>query len=92
MMKPSENSGPNPMLAIEVTAEGLAADAIIEVKDREAEFKDFLLRLTEDKTYDELTEAEGKQLLCEQYRDLLNSHLTRGQVRRGLLKSFIIKP
>ncbi|MEK6627071.1 MAG: flagellar basal body-associated FliL family protein [Bdellovibrionota bacterium] len=91
-LKPSENSGPNPMLSIEVTTEGLAADAIIEVKDREAELKDFLLRLTEDKTYDELIEAEGKQLLCEQYRDLLNSLLTRGQVRRVLLKSFIIKP
>lgn len=91
-LKPSENSGSNPMLAIEVTAEGLSADAIIEIKDREAEFKDMLLRLTEEKTYDELVESEGKQTLCGQYRDLLNSYLTRGQVRRVLLKSFVIKP
>ncbi len=91
-LKTSENSGPNPMLVIEITTEGLSADAIVEVKDREAEFKDLLLRLTEEKTYDELTEPEGKRLLCEQYRDLLNSYLTSGQVRRVLLKSFIIKP
>jgi len=91
-LKMSENSGLNPMLAIEIIAEGLSVDAIIEVKDREAELKDLLLRLTEQKTYDELAEIEGKQFLCEQYRDLLNSNLTRGQVRRVLLKSFIIKP
>ncbi len=91
-VKPSENSGNNPMLALEITAEGLSSDAIVEIKDREAEFKDMLLRHTEDKTYDELSEAEGKQILCEQFRDLLNANLTRGQVRRVLLKSFIIKP
>jgi flagellar basal body-associated protein FliL len=91
-VKPSENSGNNPMLALEITAEGLSSDAIVEIKDREAEFKDMLLRHTEDKTYDELTESEGKQILCEQFRDLLNANLTRGQVRRVLIKSFIIKP
>ncbi len=91
-LKPSENSGPNPMLAIEVTAEGLSSDAIVEIKDREAEFKDLLARLTEERSYDDLVVTEGKQMICEQYRDLLNAHLTRGQVRRVLLKSFVIKP
>ncbi len=91
-LKASENSGSNPMLAIEITAEGLSVDAIIEIKDREAEFKDMLLRLTEEKNYDELVEAQGKLALCEQYRDLLNAYLTRGQVRKVLLKSFVIKP
>lgn len=91
-IRSSVNSGLNPMLAIEVTAEGLSSDAIIELKDREAEFKDLLLRHTEDKTYDELVESEGKQRLCDQYREILNSYLTRGQIRRVHLKSFIIKP
>lgn len=91
-IKPSENSGDNPMLAIEVTVEGLSSDAIVEVKDREAEFKDMLSRLTEEKTYDDLVAAEGKRSLTEQYRELLNANLTRGQVRRVLLKTFIIKP
>ena len=91
-IKSSENSGDNPMLAIEVTVEGLSTDAIIEIKDREAEFKDMLSRLTEEKTYDDLVAAEGKRVLTEQYRDLMNANLTRGQVRRVLLKTFIIKP
>lgn len=91
-LKPSENSGDNPMLAFEVVVEGLSSDAIIEIKDRQAEFKDMLARLAEGKTYDELVVAEGKRTLCEQYRDLLNANLTLGQVRRVLLKTFIIKP
>ncbi|AGH94938.1 flagellar basal body-associated FliL family protein [Pseudobdellovibrio exovorus] len=90
-LRPSENSGSNPMLVLEITIEGASTDSIIEIKDREAELKDMLLRLTEAKTYDELAEAEGKQLLCDQYRDALNSVLTTGQVRRVLLKNFIIK-
>jgi flagellar basal body-associated protein FliL len=91
-LRPSENSGDNPMLALEVTVEGLSADAIVEIKDRQAEFKDLLARLSEEKTYDELVTVEGKRILCDQFRDLLNANLTRGQVRRVLLKTFIIKP
>jgi flagellar basal body-associated protein FliL len=91
-IKQSENSTDNPMVAFEVTVEGLSADAIVEIKDRQAEFKDMLARLTESKTYDELVAAEGKRHLCDQFRDLLNANLTRGQVRRVLLKTFIIKP
>ncbi len=91
-VQPSASSGPNPMLALEVNVEGLAADAIIEIKDREAEFKDLLLRYTEEKNYDELTTTAGKQDLCDQFRRVINSHLTRGQVRKVLLNSFIIKP
>lgn len=91
-LKSSENSGPNPMLALEVNVEGLSADAIIELKDREAEFKDLLIRTAEDKTYDDLVSSKGKQELCDQFRQLINSNLTRGQVRKVLLNSFIIKP
>lgn len=91
-VKPSENSGPNPMLALELNVEGLSSDAIIELKDREAEFKDLLIRTTEEKTYDELVLPKGKQELCDQFRQMINMHLTRGQVRKVLLNSFIIKP
>lgn len=91
-IKQSENSTDNPMLAFEVTVEGLSSDAIVEIKDRQAEFKDMLARLTESKTYDELVVADGKRQLCDQFRELLNANLTRGQVRRVLLKTFIIKP
>lgn len=91
-LKSSESSGPNPMLALELNVEGLSSDAIIELKDREAEFKDLLIRTAEEKTYDDLIVTKGKQELCDQFRQLINSHLTRGQVRKVLLNSFIIKP
>lgn len=91
-LKSSENSGPNPMLAFDVNVEGISADAIIELKDREAEFKDYLLRVVEDKTFDELNSTNGKQELCDQFRHMINTHLTRGQVRKVLINSFIIKP
>lgn len=91
-LKASENSGNNPMLILEVTVEGLSTDAIVEIKDRQAEFKDLLARHSEEKNYDELVEAAGKRALTDQFRDLLNANLTRGQVRRVLIKSFIIKP
>lgn len=91
-LKASENSSENPMLVVEVTVEGLSTDAIVEIKDRQAEFRDILARHTEDKKYDELISSEGKRALTDQYRDLLNANLTQGQVRRVMLKSFIIKP
>ncbi len=91
-LKASDSSGPSPMLALELNVEGLSSDAIIEIKDREAEFKDLLLRISEEKTYDDLITVKGKQELCDQFRQAINSHLTRGQVRKVLLNSFIIKP
>lgn len=91
-LRPSENSGDNPILAIQVSVEGISADATVEIKDREAEFKDMMRRITEEKSYDELVVAEGKLQICEQYRDALNARLTSGQVRRVLLKSFVLKP
>lgn len=90
-LRPSENSSSNPMLVFEITIEGVSSDAIVEIKDREAEFKDMLLRLTEEKTYDDLASPEGKQFMCDQFRDALNSVLTSGQVRRVMLKNFVIK-
>lgn len=91
-IRPSESSSDNPILAIQVSIEGVSADATVEIKDREAEFKDMMRRLTEERSYDELVIAEGKLQICEQYRDAFNSRLTRGQVRRVLLKSFVLKP
>lgn len=88
----SENSGTTPMLALEINVEGISSDAIVEIKDREAEFKDLLIRYSEERTYDDLVTSAGKQKLCDQFREIINSHLTRGQVRKVLLSSFIIKP
>lgn len=91
-LKPSENSGPNPMIAIELSVEGMSAEAIIEIKDREAEFKDVLLRQAEEFSYDDLASSEGKKKLLEKFTTVINANLSQGQVRRTMLKSFITKP
>lgn len=90
-IKPSENSGKNPMLAFELNIEGMTSEVVVEIKDREAEFKDLILRTVEDHTYDELNDTVGKQNLSEQILNVFNANLTRGQIRKVLYKSFIIK-
>lgn len=91
-IKKSEDSSPNPMLALELNVEGTSAEVTIEIKDREAEFKDILLRQAEDFTYSQLDTTEGKRELLNSFRTEMNKTLTQGQVRRVLLRSFILKP
>lgn len=91
-IKPSQNSGPNPMLAFTVSIEGVSKEVVVEIKDREAEFLDMSQRLAEEFTYDELSGTEGKQELSSKILDAANSVLTSGQARKVYYSSFIIKP
>lgn len=90
-IRPSESSGPNPMLAFELNIEGLTSEVIIEIKDREAEFKDLILRTAEELSYDELSLADGKKMLSDRIMTVINSNLTQGQIRKVLYKSFVLK-
>lgn len=87
----TSESSPNPMLAIELTIEGMNTEVVVEIKDREAEFKDLILRLVEQEDYDFLNTKNGKLGLAIKIRDEMNTNLTRGQVRRAMYKSFVIK-
>jgi flagellar basal body-associated protein FliL len=91
-LHPSETSGPNPMAALEFFLEGLSPEAIVEVKDREAEIRDLFQRTIEEMTYGELESTEGKQQLAEKLRQALNAHLTKGKIRRVFFKEAVIKP
>jgi flagellar basal body-associated protein FliL len=90
-LKPSSGSGENPMLAFEIRVEGLSKEVMVELKDREAEFVDRVARVTEDFSYDELAEANGKQLLSEKIIDVMNANLTKGQVRKVMYSTFFLK-
>ena len=87
----TKESSPNPMLAVELTIEGMNTEVVVEIKDREAEFKDLILRLVEQENYDYLNTEKGKLSLAKKIRDEMNTNLTRGQVRRAMYKSFVIK-
>ena len=90
-LKPSSGSSANPMLAFEIRVEGLSKEVTVELKDRESEFVDRILRVTEDFSYDELSEATGKQRLGEKILEVMNANLTKGQVRKVMFSSFFIK-
>lgn len=90
-LKPSTSSTENPMLAFEVRVEGLSKEVMVELKDREAEFVDRVLRVTEEFSYDELSDATGKQKLAEKIIDVMNANLTKGQVRKVMFSTFFLK-
>jgi flagellar basal body-associated protein FliL len=91
-LKPSTNSGPNPMAAMEFYLEGMSPESIVEVKDRESEVRDLFQRTLEDMSFDDVDIAEGKQLMTERLRQALNGVLTKGKVRRVFIKESVIKP
>ncbi|HEY8270578.1 MAG TPA: flagellar basal body-associated FliL family protein [Pseudobdellovibrionaceae bacterium] len=91
-LQPSSLSGPNPMAAVEFFLEGLSPEAIVEVKDRETEIRDLFQRTIEEMTYTEMESVEGKQLLTEKLRQILNVHLTKGKIRRVFFKEAVVKP
>ena len=90
-IKSSSHSSSNPMLAFEIGIEGLSTEAIVEIKDREAEMVDIVARTAEEFTYDDLSEPEGKKKLSDQLSKEINANLTTGQVRGVFYSSFILK-
>jgi flagellar basal body-associated protein FliL len=90
-LKPSSGSSDNPMLAFEVRVEGLSKEVMVELKDRESEFVDRVLRATEDFSYDELSDQTGKQKLAEKIIEVMNANLTKGQVRKVMFSTFFLK-
>lgn len=91
-IRPSESSSNNPMISFEVVLQGVSNEPIVEIKDREAEFRDIVLRVVEDFSYDDLETAIGKQNLSEAILARVNANLTDGQVRKVYYKNFVIKP
>jgi flagellar basal body-associated protein FliL len=90
-IKKSANSGDNPMVAVEFYIEGFSQEVVIELKDREPEFRDDIQRNLEDFSFDQLDSPAGKQLLQETLRLNLNRKLSTGRVKRVLIKTFVIK-
>jgi flagellar basal body-associated protein FliL len=91
-IKPSANSGSNPMAAFEFLVEGAGNDVVVELKAREAEMLDLFSRTIEEMTYDQLSTPEGKRGLCDRLRKEVNSVLSAGFVRKVFLKTVILKP
>lgn len=91
-LKVSKGSGPRPMAALEIFIEGMAPEVVIEIKDREVEFKDRVSRIVEGFTFETLEDPEGKKQLRDKIRKEMNTVLTTGKVKDIFLKNMIIKP
>lgn len=91
-IKPSMESGPNPMAAIEFFAEGFTPEVIIEMKDREPALRDLAARTIEDFSFDELESSSGKQKLNQVLAREFNRVLSTGQVKAIRIKNIVLKP
>jgi flagellar basal body-associated protein FliL len=82
----------NPMAAFEFFVEGMVPEVIVEMKDREAMIKDAMQRTIEGYSFEQLDTSEGKNELREKLMKEINSLLTKGAVRRVLIKTIVLKP
>lgn len=90
-IQPSENSGPNPMVAYELSLETNSKEALVELKDREGEVIDQIQRAIEQMSFDELSAAEGRDQVEITVRNRVNQILTLGQVRHVYIVAVIFK-
>lgn len=88
----SENSGENPMLAVEFFAEGMSPESILEIKAREAFFRDRMQRRIEEYSFDVLDTPPGKQALTADLLQDLNRNLSQGQLKGLRIKTIVLKP
>jgi flagellar basal body-associated protein FliL len=66
-------------------------DSAVELRDRESEARDIVLRTLEQMPYEDLATVPGKEKLKVNIRKNLNALITKGQVRRVFIKTFVIK-
>lgn len=91
-LRRSVGSGPTPMVACEVYVEGDSPDVVVEIKDREVEFRDVLMRTLEGFSYAEMESPEGKQKLLVLMAREANRLLTKGRIKKVYFKTVILKP
>ncbi len=91
-LKPSARSGDNPMAAFNIFLHATNQEAAIEIKDRERELQDFVQRITEDFSYDQLQSEGGKRKWKIALKSELNLVLTQGKIKDIYFNTLLIKP
>lgn len=59
-----------------------------EIEKRKPQIRDIILILLSSKTYEQVSNREGKDFLRDEIRNTVNSFLTKGQVKRVLFTEF----
>jgi len=91
-IRPSANSGENPMIAVEFFAEGMSPESILELKGREAFFRDRMQRRISEYSFDVLDSPPGKRDMAAELLKDLNRNLSHGQLRGLRIKTIVLKP
>jgi flagellar basal body-associated protein FliL len=84
--------GSNPMALLDLYVEVGTQEGAVEIKNRDAEVRDMVLRTMEQISYDEIVTETGKNKLKVFLRKNLNDMLSSGRVRRLYFKSIVLKP
>lgn len=91
-LKKSERSGANPMAAFNIFLHATNQETGVEIKERERELQDFVQRLTEDFSYDQLLTEGGKRKWKIVLKSEINMVLTKGKVKDIYFNTLLIKP
>ncbi len=90
-LRPSQGSTDNPMGIFEFYIVGMSAEPLIEIKNREHEILDYLQRVIEEYSYDQLNKISGKESLKKLIVRELNTHLSSGRVKETFIKTIVLK-
>lgn len=90
-LKPSLTSSRLPMAYVEIYLTLDATETAIEVKDRQYEIRDYVARILEDSTYDELKSGYGKKRIKLKIKTKINEVLNHGMVREVLINNLVHK-
>jgi flagellar basal body-associated protein FliL len=88
----SPGDGSNPMALLDLYIETGSQETAIELKERDSEVRDLVLRTMEQMGYDELVTDAGKNKLKVFLRKNLNELMSSGRIRRIFFKSIVLKP
>lgn len=88
----SESSGENPMAAFDFYLQTTNEETAKEVKKRERELQDYVQRISEGLSYDQLITENGKKKWKITLKSQLNTVLTQGKIKNIYFKTLLIKP
>ncbi|MCC6277104.1 MAG: flagellar basal body-associated FliL family protein [Oligoflexia bacterium] len=61
-----------------------------EIEKRKPQIRDIIIILLSSKTYDQMTNKDGKESLRTEIRDTVNSFLTKGKIKNVYFTDFIV--
>lgn len=68
----------------------LAGDNVqVEVEQRKAQVRDIIIIILSGKTYDQVSNKEGKDQLRDEIKDTVNAFLTKGKIKNVFFTEFI---